>query len=1541
MDQTLLGHVLDAVADLSPGPQTPAGDLDLARAAVARAAASGQSAGFALRDPVLARAVADDATRNALFGVLDNAIRAQAAPQRIVRRTEPTAMSASPLLGATRSEGRAVAATHGPFVDRFGVITWIDVFDVLQVVGIQRQGGVAPFAYVEVVGALGASDTLKLGAGSVWFAANALVAGAPAGGFVGLRIKSGTVTFGTTIPLAVSPIVVPPTATVTFALELDSPAPASGTGPGADARQAKVLVPARASIAVAPGASTITHLDGAALDVFGTALTLKYAGAPFFYDAFQNRVAAPCEVDVHAFAASDSRSSLVKLTGTAPIVAAAWSLPIAIVAPADLGPAAGAGGIALALGAGLEMTWQGRDASAACGPAELVAEPSSLRLASLVARTSNIAQQLQLWNAGGAARGALDLRFPKPFAFTFVSATAGAEAFAFLAPLMTTFDRPRTINNDRVRFRNDVTLVELLQSATETLVVIEALAPESARTSVQSYALKNLVLNATDPLGLLVVGKLGGDGLVNGVLVLQFMLHFALPILPDPYAANIAFDPRRLRERLNLGAMFVVVRWQPPTAPTLDVLLPPNALARVNRLPQPVAAAPAVSNDAKNLAALTARFEQVAPLSLDSVSLLDVSTNVSLFGVTLDPAARAQSPAGAPAPAPPAPAVKDLLLEITGLGVHVMTLPAVQFEPVLTPDDSTSTPRPFPSPLTFDDTGSPTVFATDAVELVPAAPRPAIDAMLAGYRAPLNPNRVAIRFNLPFGIAAVAELDRSHFIIFPSPSLGEVAPHFAASGMSGGDQLSVQAARPLLLGPGSSESPSLAGMAVQLHNAGPPHVPPVTVLSPIDATWDSTFGPGALNPRVPVPRIDFSGFGESLFSDWRSPDAVPPTISKAQFHVMVGRTALEVVQAFSVLYPYAVRVVRTITIERTNGAAIVRHDSGWQAVSDGFYAFPEPGLVVHPGIVRGVTRVGNIRDTGQFYTTKDADAIQLMAVRFDCDVQMENAVAGAGPNGVLAHDQLGYVQLTRVAAHAQLLPSQYANLLADVGALGGPVDCVVDIGGSRERMRVGRVDVGATSAGGPDFAMAAWGSPHFPGGGQWSFLRQGASDVAPQPVDHARGVPVVRAGPSPAAPPPDSPYRFADPADLLTPASPAADYGILHATGTQRTLFPRPKIEAGSHALTSTRPPLIADPYVLSTATGLFPRTDACIPFPDAAYSLDIAPDGNLKLTPTSHFTTPVIKRVLHESDVVRTVVYCNDEAQVPNLAVVTLAIDTAAALPWSFKIDNLSVATESGKHGEISRVVGNVHADAASPAKFASSRFIFGPPLQPVQKVVSFLESFGALPPLNVSMTNDFQVKVGLKIDINDLLDVLGPAGDVLKKFVDDFDFSVLEQIAPTNSAAEAEFELVIKVPTPFEPIVAIGIAKFTIKISTDFGEALVFMLGVGVGVDFSIGPFEAKAYYAQTQFLITGDTVFGLGAGAIIKGSVDLKIVSIDVSVEAKVALLSVTCGGGSTIWGVAQVTFALEITIAFVIDIDFEEQAQLSHNLDGGPCALPDVV
>jgi hypothetical protein len=1568
MSDALASQIRQAMGDLSLGAEMTAADLQTAQIAVAAALSGGVHGDLLTRRAATWQPEPGLAAQEGMAAIAAGISELQLPPQTVARREFPTSVSPDPTVGATHATGRAVTSTHGPFVDTFGRPVWLDVFHLVRLVGIQRSGGVSPFLYVEVPYGSGSATSLKLGPGSVWIDAEQLAPGAPSSSFAGLRIKHGTVKLGGSVSVSSSPIVIPAGATISLSIDLDPASPPDGSGPGPDARNAAVGVPASATFTFGPGGGRLEHAGAASLHALGFEIALTYEPAAGVFEPLMGRITLPMACDARAVTMSDSRSTLVTLNGSAPIDQAGWSLPLTVASPASLSAAAGAGGIGLELAPGLSMTWVGHDSDTATGPTSMFVEPGALGLAGSGARSPGRAAPINLWQAGPAHRGGLDIRWPKPFPFRFVSQAAGSEAFGFVAHFSARLDQPRTVNNERVGFSTQAGVVTIIQTAGGNFFVAEGAAAQQARLSAQSYAIKNLLLKTSTPLVLVVFGALTETGVAPGLLGLVLDLLYLLPILPDPYAANVAFEPRQLRKAIGLGALAMVLRWPRAKAPTIDLLLPANALALTSRLPTPRASEPlndAAVVDAEVVERLQARMANVGIVGDGAISLLDLSTNVSLFGVSflpngvnsrtaamVEPAAAtvmaqpgtAATPAAQPAqltamrlgPTTPPVTVADLMFEARGMGVHVFTLPAVQWEPVLTPDQST----PFPTPLTFADCGGPTVIATDTVDLVPVAPRPAIDALLTGYNTADAPPRVAVRFTLPFGIVALAELARSDDVFFPGPSLEEVTPVFTNAGLIGGDQLSIRAAEPLVIPLGGDRaSPSLPGWAVQLHNARIHAVPTVTtVLTPIDDSFNANFGPTAPYSRVPVTRLDISGFGESLFSDWRNPADAAALISKARFDVLVGRASLEIVQAYSVLYPYAVRVVRTITIQRQNGAVMVRHDSGWQPVSDGIYRFPKPDLITHPGVVGGVNGVHNIRDTGQRYTTSDGS--ELMAVRFDCHVSMENVVLGGGAQGVPGRDQLGYVQLTDPGGYGQLAPDQYAELLAAVGSLGGSIDCVVNITGSGQRMRVARVGVAATPGmGGPEFAMAAWGSPIFPGGGQWSVLRQTSAADAPQPVAGDQGVPLVRAGPAGSPPPPSSPYRFADPIDTLRPDAPASDYGIVHATGTQRTFFPRPKIDAGAHIITSTRPPLIADPFVLATAVGLFPKPDGCIPFPDAAYGLVIGAGGNFTLQRGSpNFTTAPIKRVIREAQASRAVAYCADEHGNPS--VVTLVIDTAAVVPWSLSITNLSVASESGSLGEVTRIVGTVSGSAAAPTNLTDSRFVFGPCLQPVAALVSFLEKFSPLPPLIVSMSNPWQLQVGLKFDFEKLLEQVPPLKAFLEQFIVDLDVIMAWMETATSQNMVTTFEITIKVPTPFPPVVGIGLAKVKFQMGDD-GNAWTFQLGVGIGVSFKVGPFGVLAYFAESQFLIAGDNVFGLGMSALIKGSVDLGVVEVDISVEAKIALLKVTCGADTTIWGVAQVTFAFEVTIAFVIDIEFDAQAEEDQNIDGGPCPLPNVV
>ena len=200
---------------------------------------------------------------------------------------------------------------------------------------------------------------------------------------------------------------------------------------------------------------------------------------------------------------------------------------------------------------------------------------------------------------------------------------------------------------------------------------------------------------------------------------------------------------------------------------------------------------------------------------------------------------------------------------------------------------------------------------------------------------------------------------------------------------------------------------------------------------------------------VPVPRLDFCGYGANIFSRWFNPNAIVAATSQVVFDVFVGRTAHEVIQVRSLLYPWGVRVVRTITLLRGSDGYVFRFDTGWQAESDGLYDFryvvydppftakerPSP-YTFHPGVVKGIFRVRNIQETNKVpnykapWTKNNPErfvdengveqivpgtmslSVDLQPVYFDADVEIEGIVSGGSGGRTPSRGMLGFVQLS-------------------------------------------------------------------------------------------------------------------------------------------------------------------------------------------------------------------------------------------------------------------------------------------------------------------------------------------------------------------------------------------------------------------------------------------------------------------------------------------------------------------------------------------------
>jgi hypothetical protein len=1541
----ILSVLLDDVASTSSAEPEFQAAAQAVRAAVVAGQRSGLAAGAGGGPSSLSGPVRVAPTRGT----------PRAAEPQILRRDLPLQPPTGPGALPPWAVGRA-ARTLGPFRGSLGQPVSIDVFDVPATTTMFRRASVAtPFLVVAgpaITWAPGGAGLFT--AGGVWLAAQLLDPAAPADGWVGLAVDGGTLTGALPTPGPDGVLVLPDAAHVVLGLTLapgTPPAPPAGPGPGGDARAATVDLPATVEVAVDAAVATITMLAPARLTAYGATVRLDGLSGAAGYVADLSAVLVPTTADVTHWSPGTPTSTLTTLAGIGTLNASGWALPVTRGAVSSLGQPAGGGSLALGL-AGLTLTLPGVAAAVPLGDAAwLVAAPGLLTVATDAGVGAGVGGAVLLYPdpAGRVAVGGrIAYRCADALALRYLTASAGNELLVVGAALDVSLDRPVTADGARVALTSPQGILAFDRSATGTVVLAEG-ATTAAANERLPLALDNALLALGAP-GLLVVRadvQETAPGVVahHGAAAVLFPLLSALPMLPDPYVSTFVPAARRGAEvdaaRTSSGVL-ARLDWDAttgPATPALTFSLWPSvgATASLPTVPPAPAPGPRVQvraaaggkvPDAVLLQELAAMADDAGGAAAGPIALLDVSGNADQFGVRYGGSNRTGQPGDAGA----GPTIEGLSIVAPANTVRVITLPAVQWEPVNGPDAG-----PF-SPMGFPDSGGETAVAARSVRLVEAAPRPAIDALVADYTDAAAPGGAVAAVSFPFGIRAVALLQPPSRVALFGSALDLHRPGFSAASVTGGHQLRATAPR-RVLGPGLN--PSFPGATVQLSNGL--HNGVAVGLSPIDPLTDifnGDFAPGGVEPQVPVSRFEIAGYGESVFSDWTDETDVVPSISEVRFDVLVGRTSVEIVQGRSLLYPYAVGVIRTIKLLRDNAGRVRRTDSGWQATTDGRYRWPRPDTRTHPGVVRGVTQVLNIRDTGLRWTT--SAGTELMAVRFDCHVDLEGRVSGGGADGVPSHDQLGFVQIS-VNPQPGMAASEFAELIDTFGPMGGALDAVVDLGGTGQRTRAAHVGVGVTQAlTGPEFAMAAWGSPLLPTGGAWSVVRRPTGDPSPRPVDATLGVPVVRAGYAGAPPDPTSPYRFADPADLATPNTPAVDYALLHATNTQRTLYPRPKVElTGPRAaeITSTQPPLLADAFLMATAVSAFPPVGTAIVFPDSDYGLRDVGGGALALD-LAHNDFPVTgpDRVLQSGAGNTTFVRYRDESGTPST--VHLEVDSSAPVPWQFSVNGLEVGFATSILGEVLRFTGDERASAVEPGRFTNGTVHFGGALSAVQVFVDFLGRT-RMRDLPIGGRNQPSLEIALKIpivggpgepeDIDVGIGTLADAGVTVGVKVD---------LASGDTSVKFELDGIITGRTPYPPLVAAGQVKFEIETSAA-GNVFKFTLGLGFGIQADIGPFKAEAYYFENFYFVAGTNEIGFGIGEEIKASIDLGVVSAEIDVEAAALMIVTSCDvSDTTLWLVAQLTIAVDITIAWVIDINFEYQLQSQANLDGGPCPAPMV-
>jgi len=1012
----------------------------------------------------------------------------------------------------------------------------------------------------------------------------------------------------------------------------------------------------------------------------------------------------------------------------------------------------------------------------------------------------------------------------------------------------------------------------------------------------------------------------------------------------------------------------------------------------------------------------------------NAFALLDVSTNADLMGVSLGFAnddfifrrkyVIKQDVIGNP-------------LSIYGMDVYaasrfvqIFALPQISWEPVINISEMSNIAKdPYPGILMFMHDGVPAQIANTGIEPVTIAPLPLTEKVTEWYN---NKNGFAAwsYFTLPYGMLSLAMYYKTGT---PNNPVFDLIRQKFPEGLQTGLQI-----KTVGLDDEINRNKKFFGSAHQLTNSYNtlfPATGPRSILSgSVTEIFNDEFGTlNGFDPDkyVPLERYDFSGYGANVFSHWINQNAALAQTSQAMFDVWRGRTAHEVIQVKSVIYPWAIRVVRTITMYRGSNGFEWRSDSGWKAESDGIYDFRTPikddpaiqtaldeekarTYKFHPGMVDGVFDVRNIKEDATLapFTTKwkktsgvyidnqghpaavgagQTLSVNLTPVYFDADVQIDDVVQGANDNKrVVSQHMLGYLQLSPRGVFID--KEDFANLLTTMQGLGGPVDCAVNINQSKQQMRVTRVEVnpGTDTSHNRVFVTAAKGTPVLPKDGSWSAVRHDASTKEVLPLENNDVIPLIRDGIRDfitgtldyTQDKISNPVNIADASELFKDLeNRASQYGFLLSTGENKVLFRNPLFEKGNEVLKGSVPDL-GDAYRLMNSKGIFPKLEELPKIDQLAgdFEMKILDSGYQLLNKINPLTKmeqvlpPGPWYIVKTNDLKVYIDYkptkTDGTDSTPGAeSILNLDIDSTAG-SWVNKMNDVTMVVDLGPFTRLFLIRGKFDTAKGSSPSFTNPEMEFGPDLKPVVDILVLLSEISVNPNytdilkkgLTIVMSNspnDWEYKFQadkeipvLKFPPPDLDTAAAPlrleAG--LKAGVY---FNVPMPMPPTNglpcpsAGAYVEFDgkvSVMCVSVGVGSIYAVG--QVTVRISADtvVGPGLYMKFGFGVEAVVALPVIgSVSVYFAAGVEMNLDSTQITAGAFILFRGDAEILggIVSITIQIEAsgkvQKRLEDHAHPENSSTTMIAQVTFSLDISICFIIDISFsetwEEQRQIA--------------
>lgn len=1178
----------------------------------------------------------------------------------------------------------------------------------------------------------------------------------------------------------------------------------------------------------------------------------------------------------------------------------------------------------------------------------------------------------------------------------------------------------------------------------------------------QAIALNNALLTVSPITGFLFVGALKSEQeFSKSLLVYSFGLLGYLPTLPDPYAADLDIfqGVYRLYRQYNKETgipiyaikqlLIATMNWDNSVSPKVNFLwgnlqgaqspandiqlsqnefhqqgVPLNLLANthlaVQRSEQNTArqseilasqysaAGNAYKSVENNAGVFSATSTRGGIQNFSFFSLLDVSTNADLLGVNFG-FVNDQYIFGETFKVEPVDPTKNPLA-INGMDVvstsrfaRIFTVPQISWEPVFNltfPFNSAKDPA-F-GILKYDNDGIPAIIGNTGLDPVTLAPIPLTNTVINNYTNDSKFKSWSL-FTLPNGMISVGRYNQNNHY-FPQPNNDGAKMELIKAAFKVGVNAGLQIVTKAGVNPGE-DNKVFEGNTTQYFNVKNLLVPGTWSIlgETITDIFNDEFGNHGIIARgIPVERYDFTGYGAQVFSHWLNNNAEIAQVSQSIFDVWKGRVAKEIIQVRSIIYPWAIRVVRTITLYRSSTGFEYRVDSGWRADSDGVYDFrtkdePTVNYVFHPGVVRGVYNVRNIvennlapykrtwfKDYGVYVNDSDGTAqpvgagvnleLELIPVYFDADVFIHD-VDGTPPDAkgvpqgtyVPSKKMLGYLQ--KAPKGVIISPQDFAAVINLQNGLGGPVDTTLNINGSGQKMRVSRVEVKSSidETSKIVFVSAATGMPVLPKDGSWSLVSHDKTSKEVHPVTDST-VSLIRNGALGSYAPPHA-KEITVPSELFkTPVDRLTQYGFLQNTDTQKILYRNPFFNVAENLLHSTMPDL-ADAYRLLNSKGVFPNLDnlqtidldakgCATKIIEQGYQMVDKAATNVLKSLEQNFDNNASFTFIDKPGILKVYVeYANTDKDGNNLGAGLLNVDLNSEVNnWVNKMNDITMVVDLVGMQRLFMIKGKFDTQKGQAPEFKGPKLIPGNDLKPIIEILEILEAIGTSP--------DYAslVKKGLQIVMSN------SPNNWEYKFQADKEIPVLQfppayldgPTTPLRLEASMKlgvyFNLAVPIPPDGLPGLSAGgfiefgaklsvmcvslaaatvyaVGQVTLRISGDTVKGPGLYMKMGFGVELMVGiPVvgNVSVYYGVGVEISLDTKDITVGAFIVFRGRAELigGLVTITIQIEAS-GKIHKELGSGRTDC-IAQVTFSIDVSILFVIDIHDTEQWQEARQI-----------